>query len=83
MIAAEVGGTVEAAPTEAQIELYDALIDGCREAVKGETLDPKVCPFVVNVLVYIVGNSAGIAAEKCYTIPLGSAFGFFWRTCKG
>ncbi|KAL0390776.1 UNVERIFIED_CONTAM: protein CHROMATIN REMODELING 5 [Sesamum calycinum] len=41
LIAAEVGGTVEAAPTEAQIELYDALIDGCREAVKGETLDPK------------------------------------------
>ncbi|KAI3461152.1 hypothetical protein Pfo_017815 [Paulownia fortunei] len=41
LIAAEVGGTVEAAPTEAQIELFDALIDGCREAVKGETLDPK------------------------------------------
>ncbi|KAH6834273.1 chromatin remodeling 5 [Perilla frutescens var. hirtella] len=41
LIASEVGGTVEAAPTEAQIELYDALIDGCREAIKGETLDPK------------------------------------------
>ncbi|PIN01988.1 Chromodomain-helicase DNA-binding protein [Handroanthus impetiginosus] len=41
LIAAEVGGTVEAAPTEAQLELYDALIDGCKEAVKGETLDPK------------------------------------------
>ncbi|XP_057789964.1 protein CHROMATIN REMODELING 5 isoform X2 [Salvia miltiorrhiza] len=41
LIAAEVGGTVEAAPTEAQIELYDALIDGCREAIKGEILDPK------------------------------------------
>ncbi|KAI3469084.1 hypothetical protein Pfo_025747 [Paulownia fortunei] len=41
LIAAEVGGTVEAAPTEAQIELFDALIDGFREAVKGETLDPK------------------------------------------
>ncbi|KAL8480023.1 hypothetical protein ACS0TY_026817 [Phlomoides rotata] len=41
LIAAEVGGTVEAASTEAQIELYDALIDGCREAVKGEILDPK------------------------------------------
>lgn len=49
MIAAEVGGTVEAASTEAQIELYDALIDGCREAVKGEILDPKVCPFLANV----------------------------------
>ncbi|KAK4482440.1 hypothetical protein RD792_009597 [Penstemon davidsonii] len=41
LIAAEVGGTVEAAPAEAQIELYDALIDGCKEAVKGEALDPK------------------------------------------
>ncbi|KAL9143209.1 hypothetical protein ABFS82_14G221200 [Erythranthe guttata] len=41
LIAEEVGGTVEAAPTESQIELYDALVDGCREAVKGETLDPK------------------------------------------
>ncbi|XP_047972578.1 protein CHROMATIN REMODELING 5 isoform X1 [Salvia hispanica] len=40
-IAAEVGGTVEAASTEAQIELYDALIDGCREAIKGEIMDPK------------------------------------------
>lgn len=43
LIAAEVGGTVEAASTEAQIELYDALIDGCREAIKEEILDPKVC----------------------------------------
>uniref|UniRef100_A0A5B6ZCF4 Protein CHROMATIN REMODELING 5 n=1 Tax=Davidia involucrata TaxID=16924 RepID=A0A5B6ZCF4_DAVIN len=41
LIAAEVGGAVEAAPTEAQIELFDALIDGCREAVKGGNLDPK------------------------------------------
>ncbi|CAA2986992.1 CHROMATIN REMODELING 5 isoform X1 [Olea europaea subsp. europaea] len=41
LIAAEVGGIVEASPTEAQIELYDALIDGCRESAKGEILDPK------------------------------------------
>ncbi|KAL3529982.1 hypothetical protein ACH5RR_009304 [Cinchona calisaya] len=40
-IVAEVGGAVEAAPTEAQIELYVALIDGCREAIKAESLDPK------------------------------------------
>lgn len=40
-IAAEVGGAVEAAPYDAQIELYDALVDGCRESVKGESLDPK------------------------------------------
>ncbi|KAL1832124.1 hypothetical protein ACET3Z_001775 [Daucus carota] len=41
LIAAEVGGSVEAAPTDAQIELFDALIDGCREAVDGMNLDPK------------------------------------------
>lgn len=33
---------VEAAPIEAQIELFEALIDGCREAVKGGSFDPKV-----------------------------------------
>lgn len=41
LIASEVGGAVEAAPTEAQVELFDSLIDGCREAVKGEVVDPK------------------------------------------
>ncbi|KAL3620342.1 Protein CHROMATIN REMODELING 5 [Castilleja foliolosa] len=41
LIAAEVGGVVEAAPTDAQIELFDALIDGCKESVKGDTMDPK------------------------------------------
>ncbi|CAK9184372.1 unnamed protein product [Ilex paraguariensis] len=41
LIASEVGGAVEAAPTEAQIELFDALIDGCREAVNEGNLDTK------------------------------------------
>lgn len=41
LIAAEVGGAIEAAPVEAQIELFDALIDGCQDAVKGEVVDPK------------------------------------------
>ncbi|KAK1372837.1 Chromatin remodeling complex subunit [Heracleum sosnowskyi] len=41
LIAAEVGGSVEAAPTDAQIELFDALIDGCREAVDGMNPEPK------------------------------------------
>ncbi|XP_010273267.1 PREDICTED: protein CHROMATIN REMODELING 5 [Nelumbo nucifera] len=40
-IVAEVGGTIEAAPYDAQIELFDAFIDGCRDAVKGGNLDPK------------------------------------------
>ncbi|KAL8265748.1 hypothetical protein R6Q59_003092 [Mikania micrantha] len=41
LIATEVGGCVEAAPVEAQVELFDALLDGCREAVKGGSLDAK------------------------------------------
>lgn len=42
LIASEVGGVVEAAPMEAQIELFDALIDGCQEAAKGELTEIKV-----------------------------------------
>ncbi|GMH11458.1 hypothetical protein Nepgr_013299 [Nepenthes gracilis] len=41
LIAAEVGGAIEAAPVEAQLELFDALVDGCQEAVKGEDLELK------------------------------------------
>ena len=41
-IALEVGGTIEAASTEAQIELFDALIDGCKDAVNEGNVDPKV-----------------------------------------
>lgn len=33
-IVAEVGGAIEAAPTQAQIELFEALVDGCRAAVE-------------------------------------------------
>ncbi|CAM9002831.1 unnamed protein product [Rhodiola kirilowii] len=40
-VAAEVGGVVESAPYDAQIELYDALVDGCKEAVEEKILDPK------------------------------------------
>lgn len=43
LIAADVGGAVVAAPPEAQIELFNALIDGCSEAAEIENLDPKVC----------------------------------------
>lgn len=41
-IAAEVGGSVATVPPEAQIELFDVLIEGCTEAVKVGSLDPKV-----------------------------------------
>lgn len=36
------GGSVEAAPVESQIELFDLLIEGCREAVNIGSLEPKV-----------------------------------------
>ncbi|KAL0923098.1 hypothetical protein M5K25_007143 [Dendrobium thyrsiflorum] len=41
LIVADVGGIVESASIEAQIELFDLLIDGCREAVKEGNLDVK------------------------------------------
>ncbi|KAF2291859.1 hypothetical protein GH714_035880 [Hevea brasiliensis] len=41
LIVAEVGGSVAAASPDAQIELFDALIDGCKEAVDGGNLEPK------------------------------------------
>ena len=37
----DVGGVLAKAPYEAQIELFDLLIDGCQEAVK-ENTDIKV-----------------------------------------
>ncbi|CAH8375085.1 unnamed protein product [Eruca vesicaria subsp. sativa] len=40
-IAEEVGGVVEAAGEEAQVELFDALIDGCRESVETEDFESK------------------------------------------
>ncbi|XP_044477866.1 protein CHROMATIN REMODELING 5-like isoform X2 [Mangifera indica] len=40
-IAADVGGAVASVPSEAQIELFDVLIEGCTEAVKVGSLDPK------------------------------------------
>lgn len=42
LIAAEVGGAVGAAPTGAQVELFNAFIDGCTEAVELGNLDVKV-----------------------------------------
>ena len=42
MIAEEVGGAVAAAPLDAQIELFKALVEGCREAVDVENAEPKV-----------------------------------------
>ncbi|CAN6695040.1 unnamed protein product [Malus baccata var. baccata] len=41
LIVEEVGGAVAAASTDAQVELFNALIDGCTEAVEVGSLDPK------------------------------------------
>ncbi|XWS71218.1 hypothetical protein CRYUN_Cryun03dG0119700 [Craigia yunnanensis] len=41
LIAEEVGGAVAAAPLDAQIELFKALVEGCREAVEVENAEPK------------------------------------------
>ncbi|WRX32708.1 SNF2 [Theobroma cacao] len=43
LIAEEVGGAVAAAPADAQIELFKALVEGCREAVEVGNAEPKVC----------------------------------------
>ncbi|KAK8515660.1 hypothetical protein V6N13_139370 [Hibiscus sabdariffa] len=40
-IAEEVGGAVAAAPLDAQIELFNALVEGCREAVEVGNVEPK------------------------------------------
>lgn len=42
LIAEEVGGAVAAAQPDAQIELFNILIDGSKEAVEVGSLDPKV-----------------------------------------
>ncbi|EHA8587062.1 hypothetical protein COCNU_scaffold001363G000010 [Cocos nucifera] len=41
LIVAEVGGIIETAPPEAQIELFELLIGGCQEAVRGGNMDVK------------------------------------------
>ena len=42
LIAEEVGGAVAPAPPDAQIELFIALVEGCREAVEVGNAEPKV-----------------------------------------
>ena len=42
LIAEEVGGAVAAAQPDAQVELFNVLIDGSKEAVEVGSLDPKV-----------------------------------------
>ncbi|KAL5565845.1 hypothetical protein UlMin_029009 [Ulmus minor] len=41
LIAEEVGGAVVSSPPDAQIELFNALLDGCKEAVEVGSLDSK------------------------------------------
>lgn len=46
LIAGDAGGAVATAPQEALVELFDILIDGCREAVELGSLDPKGPPLL-------------------------------------
>ncbi|KAK8637634.1 hypothetical protein V6N13_136108 [Hibiscus sabdariffa] len=41
LIAEDVGGAVAAAPLDSQIELFNALVEGCREAVEMGNVEPK------------------------------------------
>ncbi|MCI37297.1 chromodomain-helicase-DNA-binding protein 2-like [Trifolium medium] len=41
LVVAKVGGAVEAAPLKAQAELFNALIDGCKESAEVGSLDLK------------------------------------------
>ena len=43
MIVGEVGGVLASAHSEIQIELFDSLIEGCKEAIKEENITIKVC----------------------------------------
>ena len=49
LIAAEVGGSIESATSHAQVELFNALVDGCKEVMKKGNGEGKVC-----VLLYLV-----------------------------
>ncbi|KAG9136261.1 hypothetical protein Leryth_003850 [Lithospermum erythrorhizon] len=86
LIAAEVGGAVEAAPTEAQIELYYALVDGCREVVEREYMDPKVCQhisfFDVIVVAFVCFHQSVLIYSYLF-IPLGPRVRLLWCPCQG
>lgn len=46
LIAGDAGGAVATAPQEALVELFDILIDGCKEAVEVGSVDPKGPPLL-------------------------------------
>lgn len=50
MVVGEVGGAVGCAPLEAQVELFDSLIEGCTGATKEENMGVKVghLPIFIN-----------------------------------
>jgi len=83
LIAAEVGGTLEAAPVEAQIELFDALIDGCQEAVKGEIIDPKVCFFRFQHVSCWISVLVSAFSYVFLVTLTGTFVRLLWCSCKG
>lgn len=58
LIVEEVGGAVAGASLESQVELFNTLIDGCKEAVEVGSLDQKV------VLEYVY--SSMLFLECCF-----------------
>jgi hypothetical protein len=54
LIVEEVGGTIAAAPPEAQVELFNALIDGCREAVEMGSVDQKVVLEIIYSFIFFL-----------------------------
>ena len=79
-IAEEVGGVVEAAPEEAQVELFDALIDGCRESVETEDFESKVKHLNCEALFFF--GSTEIISPIFHVCYAGSCVGFLWCASK-
>lgn len=80
-IAEEVGGVVEAAPEEAQVELFDALIDGCRESVETEDFESKVKHLNCEALFFGSTEIISPIFPVCY-FNAGSCVGFLWCASK-
>ena len=86
LIVAEVGGAIGAAPLEAQSELFNALIDGCTEAVELGSLDPKVGNFKFFQSMCGIGYLYSPYFLRCLFYLIlhpGAIAGFFWCPSEG
>jgi len=76
----DVGGVLAKAPHEAQLELFDLLIDGCQEAVK-ENTDIKVITVYPFRKLYMALCTSPLLSSIC-TSNIGHSFGFFRCSCE-